>query len=182
MESLMNKMIKKLILSTFFFFLLFVPFAFCDSPASLSEQETNKIDRTIWWSSKEDDPGLRKRFEELNTKYFEGDLKVKYIRYGHGLIKDGLTGATYYWNKTVDPEYAGQSVITVDEDFIANNPGELDGVLLHEMCHVFANMHDKDAEISGIDGHTLATYKIMIKYLVQIGANPRLGEGVVKTR
>lgn len=178
----MNKMIKKLTLSTLFVFLFFVPFAFCDSPASLSEQETNKIDRTIWWSSKEDDPGLRKRFEELNAKYFDGDLKIKYIRYGHGLLNDGLTAATYYWNKASDAEYAGQSVMTVDEDFIANNPGELDGVLLHEMCHVFANMHDKDAEISGIDGHTLATYKIMIKYLVQIGANPRLGEGVVKTR
>ena len=177
----MNKM-KKITLSTFLFFVLFVPFAFCDSPASLSEQETSKIDRTIWWSSKEDDPGLRKRFEELNAKYFDGDLKIKYIRYGHGLLNDGLTAAVYYWNENAPSDYVCQSVMTVDEDFIANNPEELDGVLLHEMCHVFANMHDKDAGISGIDGHTLATYKIMIKYLVQIGANPRLGEGVVKTK
>lgn len=178
----MNKM-KKLLLSTLFVFSLFTYPLSCDSSINSSQTESETIDRTSWWSSKEDDPGLRKRFEELNAKYFEGDLKVKYIRYGHGLLNDGLTAATYYWNKaSVAEEYAGQSVMTVDEDFIANNPGELDGVLLHEMCHVFANMHDKDAEISGIDGHTLATYKIMIKYLVQIGANPRLGEGVVKTR
>ena len=173
---------QKLLLSTLFFFVLFVPFVSCSSPTNLSEQDYNEIDRTVWWSSHEDDPGLRKRFEELNAKYFEGDLKVKYIRYSHGLIKDGLTAATYYWNEASVAEYACQSVITVDMEFIKENPGELDGVLLHEMCHVFANMHDKDAGISGIDGHTLATYKIMIKYLVLIGANPRLGEGVVKTR
>ena len=154
----------------------------CDSSINSSQTESETIDRTFWWSSKEDDPGLRKRFEELNAKYFEGDLKVKYIRYGHGLLNDGLTAATYYWNEASVAENAGQSVITVDMEFIKENPGELDGVLLHEMCHVFANMHDKDAGISGIDGHTLATYKIMIKYLVLIGANPRLGEGVVKTK
>lgn len=173
---------KKIILATLLLFILFTNPLSCDSSINSSQPEPETIDRTFWWSSKEDDPGLRKRFEELNAKYFEGDLKVKYIRYGHGLLNDGLTAATYYWNEASVAENAGQSVITVDMEFIKNNPGELDGVLLHEMCHVFANMHDKDAEISGIDGHTLATYKIMIKYLVQIGANPRLGEGVVKTR
>ena len=177
----MNKM-KKLLLSTLFVFSLFTYPLSCDSSINSSQTESDTIDRTFWWSSKEDDPSLRKRFEELNAKYFEGDLKVKYIRYGHGLIKDGLTAGTYYWNETGPSEYACQSVITVDMEFIKENPGELDGVLLHEMCHVFANMHDKAAGISGIDGHTLATYKIMIKYLVLIGANPRLGEGVVKTK
>ena len=54
---------KKLLLSTLFVFLLFVPFVSCDSPASLSEEKTSKIDRTFWWRSTEDDPGLRKRFE-----------------------------------------------------------------------------------------------------------------------
>ena len=178
----MNKM-KKLLLSTLFVFLLFVPFVSCDSPASLSEEETSKIDRTFWWSSKEDDPDLRKRFEELNAKYFEGDLKVKYIRYGDGLISDNLSGATYYWNEaSKDRNYAGQSVITLDRKFVEENPNELDGLLLHEMCHVFANMHDKDAEIEGVNGHQLKSYKMAIKYLVAIGANPRLGEGVVKDR
>ena len=173
---------KRLRLFLFFLCILLSNPLSCDSSINSSQTESETIDRTFWWSSKEDDPGLRKRFEELNAKYFEGDLKVKYIRYGHGLIKDGLTAGTYYWNEASVAEYAGQSVITVDMEFIKENPGELDGVLLHEMCHVFANMHDKDSEISGIDGHTLATYKIMIKYLVQIGANPRLGEGVVKIK
>lgn len=173
---------KKLLLSTLFVFLLFVPFVSCDSPASLSEEETSKIDRTFWWSSKEDDPGLRKRFEELNAKYFEGDLTVKYIRYGDGLIYEDLSAITCYWNRTSNSENAGESVITVDRKFIEENPNELDGVLLHEMCHVFANMHDKGAEVDGADGHQLETYKMAIKYLVAIGANPRLGEGVVKIR
>ena len=174
---------KKLLLSTLFVFSLFVPFVSCDSPASLSEEETSKIDRTFWWRSTEDDPGLRKRFEELNAKYFEGDLKVKYIRYGDGLISDNLSGATYYWNETSkDRNYAGQSVITLDRKFVEENPNELDGLLLHEMCHVFANMHDKGAEVDGANGHEFAAYKMAIKYLVAIGANPRLGEGVVKTR
>ena len=173
---------KKIILATLLLFILFTSPLYCDSSINSSQTESETIDRTFWWSSKEDDPGLRKRFEELNAKYFDGDLKIKYIRYGHGLLNDGLTAAVYYWNENAPSDYVCQSVMTVDEDFIANNPGELDGVLLHEMCHVFANMHDKDAGISGIDGHTLATYKIMIKYLVLIGANPRLGEGVVKTK
>ena len=179
----MNKMIKKLTLSTLFFFLLFVPFAFCDSPASLSEEETSKIDRTFWWRSTEDDPGLRKRFEELNDKYFDGNLRVKYIRYGDGLIYEDLSAITCYWNRAhPDPRYAGESIITVDRKFIEENPNELDGVLLHEMCHVFSNMYDKGAEVNGADGHQLETYKMAIKYLVAIGSNPRLGEGVVKTR
>ena len=174
---------KKLLLSTLFVFLLFVPFVSCDSPASLSEEETSKIDRTFWWRSTEDDPGLRKRFEELNAKYFEGDLKVKYIRYGDGLISDNLAGATYYWNMMSRSEgYAGQSIITLDRKFVEENPNELDGLLLHEMCHVFANMHDKGAEVDGANGHEFAAYKMAIKYLVAIGANPRLGEGVVKIR
>ena len=181
MEFLMNKM-KKLLLSTLFVFLLFVPFVSCDSPASLSEEETSKIDRTFWWRSTEDDPGLRKRFEELNAKYFEGDLKVKYIRYGDGLIYEDLSAITCYWNRTSNSENAGESVITVDRKFIEENPNELDGVLLHEMCHVFANMHDKGAEVDGANGHEFAAYKMAIKYLVAIGANPRLGEGVVKIR
>ena len=177
----MNKMIKKLTLSTLFFFLLFVPFAFCDSPASLSEQKTNKIDRTIWWSSKDDDPDLRKRFEELNDKYFDGNLRVKYIWYGDGLIYEDLSAITCYWNRAhPDPRYAGESIITVDRKFIEENPNELDGVLLHEMCHVFSNMYDKGAEVDGADGHQLETYKMAIKYLVAIGANPRLGEGIIK--
>ena len=173
---------KKIILATLLLFILFTSPLSCDTSINSSQTESETIDRTFWWSSKEDDPGLRKRFEELNAKYFDGDLKIKYIRYGHGLLNDGLTAAVYYWNENAPSDYVCQSVMTVDEDFIANNPGELDGVLLHEMCHVFANMHDKDAGIPGINGHTLATYKIMIKYLVQIGANPRLGEGVVKTK
>lgn len=173
---------KKTLLSTLFVFLLFVPFVSCDSPASLSEEETSKIDRTFWWKSTEDDPGLRKRFEELNAKYFEGDLTVKYIRYGDGLIYEDLSAITCYWNRTSNSENAGESVITVDRKFIEENPNELDGVLLHEMCHVFANMHDKGAEVDGADGHQLETYKMAIKYLVAIGANPRLGEGVVKIR
>ena len=177
----MNKM-KKLLLSTLFVFLLFVPFVSCDSPASLSEEETSKIDRTFWWRSTEDDPGLRKRFEELNAKYFEGDLKVKYIRYGDGLIYEDLSAITCYWNRTSNSENAGESVITVDRKFIEENPNELDGVLLHEMCHVFSYMYDKGAEVNGADGHQLETYKMAIKYLVAIGANPRLGEGVVKIR
>ena len=89
---------KKLLLSTLFFFSLFTCPLSCDSSINSSQTESETIDRTIWWSSKEDDPGLRKRFEELNAKYFEGDLKVKYIRYGDGLISDNLSGATYYWN------------------------------------------------------------------------------------
>ena len=177
----MNKM-KKLLLSTLFVFLLFVPFVSCDSPASLSEEETSKIDRTFWWRSTEDDPGLRKRFEELNDKYFDGNLRVKYIRYGDGLIYEDLSAITCYWNRTSNSVNAGESVITVDRKFIEENPNELDGLLLHEMCHVFANMHDKGAEVDGADGHQLETYKMAIKYLVAIGANPRLGEGVVKTR
>lgn len=161
------------------FLLVLVAFASCSMPTTAYAEET--VDRTIWWSSKQDDAGLRKRFNELNDQYFDGSLKVKYIRYGQGLLSDGLTAATYYWNEASVAEYAGQSVITVDMKFIEENPDELDGVLLHEMCHVFANMHDKDAGISGIDGHQLETYKVMIKYLVKIGANPRLGEGIVKT-
>lgn len=171
---------KKSLLSTLFVFLLFVPFVSCDSPASLSEEETSKIDRTFWWSSKEDDPLLRKRFNELNDKYFDGNLRVKYIRYGDGLIYEDLSAITCYWNRTSNSENAGESVITVDRKFIEENPNELDGVLLHEMCHVFANMHDKGAEVNGADGHQLETYKMAIKYLVAIGANPRLGEGIVK--
>lgn len=173
---------KKLLLSTLFVFLLFVPFVSCDSPASLSEEETSKIDRTFWWRSTEDDPGLRKRFEELNDKYFDGNLRVKYIRYGDGLIYEDLSAITCYWNRTSNSENAGESVITVDRKFIEDNPNELDGVLLHEMCHVFSNMYDKGAEVNGADGHQLETYKMAIKYLVAIGVNPRLGEGVVKTR
>ena len=134
--------------------------------------------RVSWWKSQNDDPSLRKRFEELNKQYFDGELKVKYIRYGHGLINENFTAITYYWNKTATPDYAGCSVITVDDQFFVTYPGELDGMLLHEMCHVYANMHDPDAEIPGIDGHTLPSYKKKMKELIEIGANPRTGEGV----
>ena len=174
---------KKIILTTLLLFILFTNPLSCDSSINSSQTESETIDRTFWWRSTEDDPGLRKRFEELNAKYFEGDLKVKYIRYGDGLISDNLAGATYYWNMMSRSEdYAGQSVITLDRKFVEENPNELDGLLLHEMCHVFANMYDKDAEIKGVNGHQLKSYKMAIKYLVAIGANPRLGEGVVKTR
>lgn len=171
---------KKIILATLLLFILFTNPLSCDSSINSSQTESETIDRTFWWSSKEDDPGLRKRFEELNAKYFEGDLKVKYIRYGDGLIYEDLSAITCYWNRTSNSENAGESVITVDRKFIEENPNELDGVLLHEMCHVFANMHDKGAEVDGADGHQLETYKMAIKYLVAIGANPRLGEGIVK--
>lgn len=143
--------------------------------ASSSDDE---IDVTSWWIIQKDDPYLRKRFEELNIKYFDGELKVKYIGYGHGMQTYGLTAATYYWNKQAQPDYAGCSVITVDDEFFVTYPGELDGMLLHEMCHVYANMHDPDAEIPGIDGHQLPSYKKKMKELIEIGANPRTGEGI----
>ena len=171
---------KKIILATLLLFILFTNPLSCDSSINSSQTESETIDRTFWWSSKEDDPGLRKRFEELNDKYFDGNLRVKYIRYGDGLIYEDLSAITCYWNRTSNSENAGESVITVDRKFIEENPNELDGVLLHEMCHVFANMHDKGAEVDGADGHQLETYKMAIKYLVAIGANPRLGEGIVK--
>ena len=165
----------------FLFLITLVAFVSCSMPTTAYASET--VDREIWWRSTEDDASLRKRFNELNDKYFDGNLKVKYIRYGDGLILDNLSGATYYWNeRSRSEEYAGQSVITLDRKFVEENPDELDGLLLHEMCHVFANMYDKGSEVEGTNGHELLTYKIMIRYLVQIGANPRLGEGVVKLK
>ncbi|MBR4323090.1 hypothetical protein [Treponema sp.] len=174
---------KKLLLSTLFFFFLFICPLSCDSsinssqPEPITESETN--DRSSWWKSKKDDPTLRKRFEELNKQYFDGELKVKYIRYGHGLINENFTAITYFWKKNESSDYAGCSVITVDDEFFKIYPDEIDGMLLHEMCHVYANMHDADAEISGIDGHQLPSYKMMMKHLIEIGANPRTGEGIV---
>ncbi len=170
---------KRLRLFLFFLCILFTNPLSCDSSINSSQTESETIDRTFWWSSKEDDPGLRKRFEELNAKYFDGELKVKYIRYGHGLIKENFTAITYYWKKNESSDYAGCSVITVDDEFFKKYPGEMDGMLLHEMCHVYANMHDADAEIPGIDGHTLPSYKKKMKELIEIGANPRTGEGIV---
>lgn len=89
----------KLTLSIILAFSLFASPISCDSSVNSSQPESETIDRTIWWSSKEDDPGLRKRFEELNKQYFDGELQVKYIRYGHGLIKENFTAITYYWKK-----------------------------------------------------------------------------------
>ena len=147
--------------------------------SSPTTNSTETIDKLSWWKSREEDSYLRKRFEELNKKYFNGELKVKYIRYGHGLIDDNFTAITYYWNSTANAEHAYQSIITVDDRFFVQYPEELDGALLHEMCHVYANMHDADAEIPGIDGHQLPSYKKMMKHLIEIGANPRTGEGIV---
>lgn len=174
---------KRLRLFLFFLCILLSNPLSCDTsinssqPEPITESETN--DRSSWWKSKKDDPTLRKRFEELNKQYFDGELKVKYIRYGHGLINENFTAITYYWNKTATPDYSGCSVITVDDEFFVTYPGELDGMLLHEMCHVYANMHDADAEIPGIDGHQLPSYKKKMKELIEIGANPRTGEGIV---
>lgn len=173
---------KRLRLFLFFLCILFTNPLSCDSSINSSqpEPESETIDRTSWYKIKADDPYLRKRFEELNKKYFNGELKVKYIGYGHGLIKENFTAITYYWKKNVSSDYAGCSVITVDDEFFKKYPDEIDGMLLHEMCHVYANMHDADAEISGIDGHQLPSYKMMMKHLIEIGANPRTGEGIVK--
>ncbi len=172
---------KKIILAILFFFILFASPLFCDPSINSSQPETESetIDRTSWYKIKADDPYLRKRFEELNKQYFDGELKVKYIRYGHGLINENFTAITYYWNKTASPDYAGCSVITVDDEFFKKYPGEMDGMLLHEMCHVYANMHDADAEIPGFDGHQLPSFKMMMKHLIEIGAKPRTGEGIV---
>ncbi len=47
------------------------------------------------------------------------------------------------------------------------------------MCHVYANMNDPEAQIPGIDGHQLNKIKEMMKKLIEMGANPRTGEGDV---
>ena len=141
---------KKLLLSTLFVFLLFVPFVSCDSPASLSEEETSKIDRTFWWRSTEDDSGLRKRFEELNDKYFDGNLRVKYIRYGDGLIYEDLSAITCYWNRTSNSVNAGESVITVDRKFIEENPNELDGdAVLIELERIYGKRIYNKEDVPG---------------------------------
>ena len=150
---------------------IFVAFCLLLSLFAVSVYAEEKIDKSLWWSSTADDPGLRRKFEELNRKYFNGTLKVKYIRYGHGLWKqDKLMSLTYYWGVNAVAEYAGCSVITIDDEYFVSHPDELESSLLTDMCRVYANMNDRNGNNDNVIPDELPSFKLMMDYLTKVGA------------
>lgn len=154
---------------------ILVAFCLLLSLFAVSVYAEEKIDKSLWWSSTADDPGLRSKFEELNRKYFNGTLKVKYIRYGHGLWKqDKLMSLTYYWGVNAVAGYAGCSVITIDDEYFVSHPDDLESSLLTDMCRVFANMNDRNGNNDNVSSDELPSFKLMMDYLTKVGAKPWL--------
>lgn len=92
-----------------------------------------------------DDKYLRRRFEYLNDCYFNGNLNVKTIGYF-----DEDIALFYAWELFFKKSYFISVNPHIKKDSYSQEEQlELDTLLLHEMCHIAADLKGEDKSYHG---------------------------------
>ena len=95
---------------------------------------------------------LEKLFDNLNEKLFGGELIKPVITIAPDTCRAYGWFTTYKaWKETDNKDGEGYYEITVTSNYLNREPEEIAGTLLHEMCHLYAQINGiKDCSNNGV--------------------------------